>query len=193
MKKSGLLLLLSGFMLMIMSAAGLASQEFSADMVSTTKQGTVTGKIYVSKDKTRTEMGSSISISRMDKKVVWVLIPDKKMYMENELKPEQLPAMPEKMPGEVERTLIGPEKLDGRNVVKYKVTYTENKKKVVIWQWILPDTSFPVKTANEDGSVTTEFKNLKNGKQPDSLFEIPAGYQKMSMGGMGNMLKNMFK
>jgi hypothetical protein len=28
----------------------------------------------------------------------------------------------------------------------------------------------------------TGFKNLKTGKQPDTLFEIPAGYQKLSYG-----------
>jgi len=190
MKRSLLTFLLAGLLTMVLSTAGIAGPEFSADMVSTTKAGTVTGKIYVSKDKTRVEMSKSISISRIDKKVVWVLMPEQKMYTENQLKPEQLTATPDKMPGEVERTMIGPEKLDGKNVVKYKITYTESKKKVVIWQWILPDTSFPVKTANEDGSATTEFKNLKTGKQPDSLFEIPEGYQKMSM---TNMFKNMFK
>lgn len=191
MKKKGLLFLLSGLMLLILVNAGLAAQEFSADMVSTTKAGTVTGKIYVSPDKTRVEMSKSISISRIDKKVVWVLMPEQKMYSESQLKPEQMAsATPDKMPGEVERTLIGPEKLDGKNVLKYKITYTESKKKVVIWQWVLADTSFPVKTASEDGSWTTEFKNLKTGKQPESLFTIPEGYQLMSM---GSMFKNMFK
>jgi hypothetical protein len=191
MKRVLLMLLLAGLAVMILATAGLAAQEFSADMVSTTKAGTVTGKIYVSQDKTRVEMSKSISISRIDKKVVWVLMPEQKMYSENQLKPEQMAsATPDKMPGEVERTLIGPEKLDGKNVLKYKITYTESKKKVVIWQWILADTSFPVKTASEDGSWTTEFKNLKTGKQPESLFEIPEGYQLMSM---GNMFKNMFK
>jgi hypothetical protein len=191
MKKKGLLFLLSGLMLLILVNAGLAAQEFSADMVSTTKAGTVTGKIYVSPDKTRVEMSKSISISRIDKKVVWVLMPEQKMYSESQLKPEQMAsATPDKMPGEVERTLIGPEKLDGKNVLKYKITYTEKKKKVVLWQWVLADTSFPVKTASEDGSWTTEFKNLKTGKQPESLFTIPEGYQLMSM---GSMFKNMFK
>ena len=33
--------------------------------------------------------------------------------------------------------------------------------------------------------------NIKVGKQPADLFEIPRGFQAMNMGGMGDMLKGM--
>ena len=39
----------------------------------------------------------------------------------------------------------------------------------------------PVKTAAVDGSWSQELKNIKMGSQSDSLFELPAGYQKMQM------------
>ena len=43
----------------------------------------------------------------------------------------------------------------------------------------------PVKTAAADGSWTVEYKNIDRGSQADSLFEVPAGFQKTAMPGMG--------
>lgn len=41
------------------------------------------------------------------------------------------------------------------------------------------------KSSKERFSI--ELKNLHVGKQDPALFEIPAGYTRMDMGGMGNM------
>ena len=40
----------------------------------------------------------------------------------------------------------------------------------------------PVKTAALDNSWEMEFKNIRTGSQPESLFEVPAGYKKLSTG-----------
>jgi hypothetical protein len=37
------------------------------------------------------------------------------------------------------------------------------------------------------GPMSMEYKNIQEKKLPDSLFKIPAGYQKMSMPSMPNM------
>jgi len=162
---------------------GLAiAQDFSADIVSTTKGGVLTGKIFVAKEKTRMEMSQAITITRMDKNVVWILMPEQRMYMEQPLKPENVVATADKMPGEIERKLIGKETVDGKMTNKYRIVYTVGDKKETIFQWITIDSGFPVKTAAEDGSWASEYKNLKTGKQPDTLFEIPTGYQKFSLG-----------
>lgn len=162
---------------------GIANaQDFFADMVSTTKAGTFSGKIFVAKEKARMEMLQSVTITRMDKNVVWILIPDQKMYMEQPLKPENVVAATEKMPGEVERKLIGPETVDGKTANKYRVVYSVADKKETSFQWIDIDSGLPLKIAAGDGSWVFEYKNLKTGPQPDTLFEIPAGYQKFSYG-----------
>ena len=46
------------------------------------------------------------------------------------------------------------------------------------------DAVLHAKTAAVDGSFTQEYKNIKIGGQPDSLFEVPAGYKKMTMPGV---------
>ena len=157
------------------------AQDFSADMVSTTKAGVFTGKIFVAKEKTRMEMPQAITITRIDKNIVWILMPAQKMYMEQLLKPENVVATTDKMPGEIERKLVDKEIIDGKTTNKYKIVYVAADKKETIFQWIA-DSGLPIKSAAVDGSWTVEYKNLKTGKQPDTLFEIPTGYQKFSLG-----------
>ncbi len=158
------------------------AQDFSADMVSTTKAGVSTGKIFVAKEKTRMETLQTIIITRIDKNVVWILMPAQRMYMEQPLKPENVVATTDKMPGEIERKLVGKETVGGKRTDKYRIVYTAADKKEAIFQWIAADSGFPIKSAAVDGRWSIEYKNLKTGKQPDSLFEIPTGYQKFSLG-----------
>jgi hypothetical protein len=52
--------------------------------------------------------------------------------------------------------------------------------------------NFPIKFQSEDKSTTSVFKNIKLGPVSATLFEVPAGYNKMNMpmgmpGGMGGM------
>ena len=158
------------------------AQDFSADMVSTTKAGVSTGKIFVAKEKTRMETLQTIMITRIDKNVVWILMPAQRMYMEQPLKPENVVATTDKMPGEIERKLVGKETVGGKRTDKYRIVYTTADKKETVLQWIAADSGLPIKSAAVDGSWTIEYKNLKTGKQPDTLFEIPTGYQKFSLG-----------
>ena len=158
------------------------ARDFSADMVFTTKDGVLTGKIFVAKEKTRMETAQTITITRIDKNVVWILMPAQRMYMEQPLKPENVVATTDKIPGEIERKLVGKETVGGKRTDKYRIVYTTADKKETVFQWIAADSGLPIKSAAVDGRWTIEYKNLKTGKQPDSLFEIPTGYQKFSLG-----------
>ena len=70
--------------------------------------------------------------------------------------------------------------VDGKKADKYQIVYSENKKRVAIFQWFAAGLKLPVKTAAVDNSWSMEYKNIKIGKQPVSLFEVPAGYEKFS-------------
>lgn len=187
-----------GSIILVFFFGGIASaQDFSADMVSL--GGLTTSKMFVAKEKTRTEMQAggqqSITITRIDKNVVWILMPEQKTYMEQSLKPEKpekpenIAATTDKMPGEVEQKRLGTETVDGRKTEKYRTVYTEGNKKTTTFQWVDTDLGYPIKMAveDEDGKVMVlmEYKNLKLGKQPDALFEIPEGYKKVSSFGIG--------
>lgn len=174
-------------------AATVFAQEFSADMVMTQQGVTTNAKVFMSGEKSRMETPGSVSISRMDKKVMWLLMPDQKMYMEQAFDPSKMMASSEKVEGELERTPLGKDTVDGRVTDKYKVTYEIQGIRNEMYQWIESGSNFPIKTASLDGSWSAEYKNIKTGPQPDSLFEVPAGYKKFSadMPDMGNMMKEM--
>lgn len=177
--------------------SGLAyAVEFSADMVMTHKEKTTTAKMYSKTEKFRTEMKSPedvIVITRIDKKVIWNIMPKQKMYMEMPLNMNMRnkPRVEEKMEGEVDRKHVGNETVDGHPAKKYLITYKLTNKQEQVYQWWATDINFPVKTSAVDGSWVQEFKNIKMGSQPDSLFEVPSGYQKMQIpGGMNFDRKN---
>ncbi|KPK39784.1 MAG: hypothetical protein AMJ78_07920 [Omnitrophica WOR_2 bacterium SM23_29] len=169
-----------GVILVFFSAIIVLAVEFSADMIHTSQDGITKQKFFVSNDKSRVENQQGIAITRMDKNVMWMLMPEQKMYMEQPLDPRNVTAPSEKYPGEIERTLMGQEVIDGRITDKYRIVYTMGGIKTTVFQWFASDLGIPVKTASEDGSWSTEYKNIRIGSQPDSLFEIPAGYQKFS-------------
>ena len=166
--------------------------DFSADIVSVSSEGSFTGKIYVSGDKSRVEMPEADTISRLDKNVTWILMPSEKMYMEQPVNARTAASTQEKVYGEIERIAEGKETVNGMPTTKYRVTSEVAGKRETIFQWIDDGSRFPVKSAAIDNSWSSEFKNIQTGPQDQALFEIPADYQKMSMGmpDMSSMLGN---
>lgn len=173
----------------LMFSVPVLAMEFSAEMVSKMKGTSVASKIYFSGKKWRSEMDTkghkSISIVRMDKKIMWNIMPQQKMYMEMKIPEQQKASMSKDVPGQIKREKMGRERINGIDCEKYKITYkdTETGKTGSLYQWLSKD-DLPIKTEAADGSWSTEMKNLKKGKQPSSLFEIPAGYKKYVMPAM---------
>lgn len=172
----------------LLSGTALAF-EFSADTILTYEGGRETkGKIYFKPDKYRMDMKvqeEMIMITRVDKKVIWNIMPAQKMYMEMPFNLKNKPKVEEKFEGEIDRKLVGNETIDGHPAKKYLITYKSGNEKHQVYQWFATDINFPVKTSAIDGSWSQEYKNIKIGSQPDSLFEVPAGYKKIQMpGGM---------
>ncbi len=166
------------------------AEDFSADMVSRAGKETIKSKIYVSGDKSRVEMPENIMIIRGDKKISWIIMPSEKMYMEHPIVNSQAPKTAKNFDNETERKSLGMETIDGKPAEKFEVTYMEKNKPVRVYQWIR-DGKLPVKTEAVDGSWGTEYKNISTAKQPESLFEVPEGYQSMAMPSMGSIMSNM--
>ncbi|MEM7816582.1 MAG: hypothetical protein QXZ20_01570 [Candidatus Aenigmatarchaeota archaeon] len=158
----------------------LSAQEFSAQLLQKTQSGNFVGKIFVKKDRTRVEVGDNITITRLDKKVIWILMPNN-TYIEHPLTSMSLPFVEEKIFGEIERTFLEEQEIGGRLTKKYKIVYEVEGKKYTVYQWIDNELKLPLRTESEDGSFLWEYKNIKVEKQPDFLFEIPSGYSKFEV------------
>jgi hypothetical protein len=176
------------FAFLILPKAARA-EDFSADVISQAKEGTLSGKIYVSKDKVRMEMPGAITITKMENMVAFILMPEQKIYMEQKIDPSLTASTSANLPGETERILVTDETLDGRNTKKYRVSYKSQAGDVTVFQWIDPAVSMPVKTADVGGRWSMKFNNIITGPQSDSLFEIPEGYSKFDMPNMDDMMK----
>ena len=70
---------------------------------------------------------------------------------------------------------LGEETVSGMPCKKFEVM--EDGEKTVFW--LSKQFPFPIKVEVSD--VTIEYKNIKSGSLNDSLFEVPAGYEKIAV------------
>jgi outer membrane lipoprotein-sorting protein len=174
--------------------------EFSAEIAMQGNNTPAThGKVYIKGNKFRQEfdMGGvkHISIMRGDKQVVWMVIPDQKVYMEMALTPQAKAKMMKMPQDQAKMKLLGTETVNGYEADKYEATGTKGQASKE-YVWVAKKLGMPLKMTSADGSFSMEYKNIKEGNVPDSVFEVPAGYQKMSMPmgmGMGGMRQGQGK
>ena len=170
--------------------------EYSADSVLETADAKMQGHVNYTPTRERREMvmgrgGEKIfMIMREDKKVAWTLMPADKMYIETNINQAKSGTSPDASKYKMEHTEIGPETINGISTTKSKVVMTGPKgEKMEGFMWLSKE-NIMMKidaTASDKNNKTrfkTELSNLKIGKQDTKLFEIPAGYEKMSMPGM---------
>lgn len=178
------------FLFFLMAASAIiiaASAEFSADFTITgSKKVIASGKVFMKGDKIRQEIKiagkTNVSIVRLDKKIAWTLLPKYK-YLETVIPFDPLnPQLSKNI--NYEKAVIGNENANGYDCQVVQYTY-KDKKYGVILQWVASKLQFPVRiqTKSAKGNITStvDYQNIKTEVQPDSLFELPAGYQKMNL------------
>jgi len=162
----------------LLSQAAFAA-EFSADLAFISKETREKGKIAVTDEKVMVKIGEIITIARIDKNVMWVVMPKGKTYIGMPLQLQNIFIGTENIPGELDRKAAGTEIVDGQNTNKYRITYQKDGLANTALLWMLPGVNIPVKKAAEDGSWVIKYTRILVGEQPDELFEVPAGYQKL--------------
>jgi hypothetical protein len=183
--------------------AGAFAEEFSADMKSVVTGMTMTAKIYHKDFKTsRTEAMGTVTITNGPK--TYQLFEGTKKYVvmdEEELKEQNPMADADGFEEFIEQNDI--EKVGKESVAGYKcdvyegnITYDTESPSLAMKLWYSPKLDYPVKTETQlpapmSGTAVSTLENIKTGKQPDSLFKIPAGYtearslqEAMGMGGL---------
>jgi outer membrane lipoprotein-sorting protein len=190
MSKRRLILFLSVVVVMTLSCSAFAA-EFQADMKMEGGEETVIGKIFVSGSLMRQEMdvpggGKSIGIVDGAKNIMYVIMPQEKMYME--FPNAQIVLGDEDIEGwlsdEADLKKIGTETIEGYKCDKYEVNYKDPDRQAMGSSviWIAQKLNFPIRgvTEDEDGKVTVTYTNIKEGPQDKALFEIPKDYQKFA-------------
>lgn len=141
-------------------------------------------------------MDKTITITRMDKKTMYYIMPGLNGYVET--------AIPEAAAGgdgssaKMDRTVEGNETVEGYECEKVRNRFTmpDGTSQVMMTWEAKKLQGLPVKVEFETptGPITTVYKDIKTGKLADSLFEPPAGCTKydstqaMVAGGMMKMI-----
>jgi hypothetical protein len=184
--------------LLFLASFAMAQTEFSANIANHGKEKNAMTKVIRGKDKLFFNSADADGgvILDLQNGTYYVLMPKQHMYM----------VMPENMSesrgtfrffatGDVENACAewlkqadntggtchkdGSETVNGRSTVKYDGTNAKGEASTV---WLDSKLRFPIKWEGKNGGG--ELQNIQEGPQPDSLFEIPAGYKKMDMSGM---------
>ncbi len=174
--------------------------EYSADMIMESTQGTIKSKVYHAlggKERQEMSVGGStqIIISRLDKKVGWVLMPDQKSYMEMGLDESKQKSGADVNDCDMNISPLGEETVNGVKATKNKVSMScPDNTNYDGHMWVTKDgIMVRMDAVAGQGSKQTNLKidllNLKIGKQDPGLFEIPAGYRKFGLGGFSSMFK----
>jgi len=171
---------------------GRLQVSFSADAKLETEDMKANTRIFYQPGMVRDEVEMSgqemVTIRRFDQNKVWMIM-GQGMYMEVDPEQGNDQAPDYKL---VSRELVGREKVNGMDTTKYKSVYQSKDGKFGGFTWYTDD-NIAVKgfmiseTKGTKERVKFELKNVQRGPQPDSLFEIPAGYQKFEMGNFANM------
>lgn len=193
--------------LVVLTTISLA-QDFSADVVNSKREGSGMSKVYATKDKVRFEgagekqgMGPNAFIIDEAQNKWTVLIAERHMYMDAMPAMRRMPlvsqfwrlqdvddACPQWKKAAEEAgttknwgscTKVGSDTVNGRSAVKYEGVSSKGEKDYI---WIDKKLRCVIKTDNANGGM--ELRNIQEGSQPSSLFEIPAGYTKFDMGAM---------
>jgi hypothetical protein len=189
--------------LLLSSGVALAQSEFSAEIIDHTAKGnTNTNKVYFGKDKMRFDSvgsgnrGTGAVIMDMTTESYIVLMPQQHMYMEMPASAMESRGMFAFFrSGDVDNACSdwlklatnkggschkdGSETVNGRSTVKYEGINAKGESSTV---WLDSKVRFPIKWDGKSGGG--ELRNIQEGSQPASLFQVPDGYTKMDMGGM---------
>lgn len=162
----------------------VAGAQFSAQMTVKDGEKLVPGKIYVQDGKLRQEFndagGQTVTIVRPDRKVVWVILPRERAYLEMPLR-IKLPGQFIQIPADaVSKRLAGKETVNGFEAERYEVMVRGGSGLERQTVWLASKLGTPVKMVCNERRFCVEYQNIKEAAQPDRLFEVPPGYQKLS-------------
>jgi hypothetical protein len=183
------------WLLLVLTVPGVAWRvEFSASMLVKDDAKVMPGKIYVHDGKMRQEFaderGETITIVRPDQKVVWVILPRQRTYMEFPLTtklPGQFIQIP---PQALGKRPVGQERLNGYDTEKYEVNVPVGRSLEKQTYWVAAKLGLPIKMECRERQFSLEYKSIKEEKVPDRLFALPPGLQKLdSIGGFGDRVE----
>jgi outer membrane lipoprotein-sorting protein len=141
-------------------------------------------RVYVDGEKRRVENGveapTQINITRPDLGRVFILYPQQKTFLENEI-PDDALSLVEKPNPDFAWETNGQEQLEGRVCEKFRAYSKKDKRtKEVLWVDFKTRMRVRLVTYNLSGepALTANYRNVVIGRVDESVFEVPEDYKK---------------
>lgn len=185
-----------------LALAGLATAaygaEFSATMVQKApNQQDMESTLYVSGDMMReeTQLKGQMRIRIHDRasNTMWLLNPQEKEFVEfsGQARADGAGVVDPPLPDEANSpcqqpssglscTRLGVEEVNGREAEKWRFEATRQGQTVQWTEWFDKELRIPIRGEGPSGMVR-ELSDIEVGPQPDDLFRVPAGYQKIDI------------
>jgi hypothetical protein len=178
--KSCLCLLLALFFLPVPAWGA----NFAAQMIVKDGDKIMPGRIFVQDGKMRQEFtdesGQTITIVRPDQKLVWVIIPRERAYIELPLRPRLPGQFIQMPPNAINKRHLGRETVNGYVAEKYQIAVPGGGGLEFQTFWVAPQLGMPLKVVCSQRKFSVEYRSIREGKQADRLFVLPPGYQKLA-------------
>lgn len=164
----------------LLSVVGSQSwaQEFSAERIVKKGRAVVTAHVNAKPDRWRLEFAqpqgpASVVIVRTDQDVAWLIMSQRRQYLEASIAPEFRLMLGERMEGEQSRELVGEQTLNSYPAELFDVVVAEHGESRRYYRWVTKAERFPVKTVSKEGDWSEEYRRLIFTEQSPLLFELP--------------------
>ncbi|MCB2185942.1 MAG: hypothetical protein KQJ78_05955 [Deltaproteobacteria bacterium] len=169
-------------LLTVWGAGAAAAQEFMADTMSRMGQTSEYLRLYVKDGNMRMQRlgGVGYTIVRRDRGVVWVVYPERGVYLELPLDPASLPLGTTRLAGEISRRPAGVSIVANRPCRMYEVTTQVQGRQQKVRACLSEELKTALSVEAEDGSFASRVTKVYEGRVPARLLEVPAGYKKIT-------------
>ncbi len=155
-------------------------------------ESAITAKLWLKEDKMRWEgvyEGKNVVyLIDQSKQATYLYIPAQKMAMKMNFgeAQETVGESPTEQSGSIEQynpTTLGTEVIDGKTCLV--IEYANEAGKTKIWVWTKYGIPIRTETVTAKGTAVIEIKNIEFGDISDSMFELPAGVQPITIPNFG--------
>lgn len=152
--------------------------DFSAERRLKHGKAVVMAHVNAKQDRWRLEFAqpqgvASVAIVRMDLGVAWLIMSQRRQYLEVPIAPAYRLELGEHMEGEQSRELVGEQVLNGYPTELFDVAVTQRGEIRHYYRWVTTAERFPVKTVSKEGEWSEEYRHLIFTEQTPLLFELP--------------------
>jgi hypothetical protein len=167
-------------------ASGIGSAgafEFSGQRIVMSQGVRIVAQVNAKEDRWRFEYeypqrGVMAAIIRQDRQTAWLLLSNRRLYLEVPIASEHGLFVAKTLDGELSRERIGVQDLNGHTTELFEVTVADGAERKQYYQWVTVVEKFPLKTVSKQGDWSVEYRHVVFTEQSALMFELPQRFDR---------------